>query len=161
MRVNTRDSDNPASFDDVAAIMRERGADPTAGSFSGSTGDIVMRLRELGIYKHKAWVGEVTDLLFGEAVRPRPSAHRRISDQQFEILTRAYVLCAAYGYTMEEVADYLRGKVGPDEMREHLLRGLALLDTVDQLAAADPSQIGAEVFTGGLSDAGETGTVDQ
>ena len=160
MRVNTRDSDNPASFDDVAAIMRERGADPTAGSFSGSTGDIVMRLRELGIYKHKAWVGEVSDLLFGEAVRPRPSAHRRISDHQFEMLTRAYVLCAAYGYTLDEIAAYLRGKIDRDEMREHLMRGLALLDTLDELAAADPAQIGPEVATS-LSDEGASGTVNE
>lgn len=139
--------------------MRERGTDPTAGSFSGSTGDIVMRLRELGIYKHKAWVGEVSDLLFGEAVRPRPSAHRRISDHQFEILTRSYVLCAAYGYTLEEIADYLRGKVQREEMREHLMRGLALLDTLDQLVDADPSQIGPEVVPNSPSGAVPPGTV--
>lgn len=160
MRVSTHDPEN-ASLDDVAAIMRERGADPTAGSFSGSTGDIVMRLRELGIYKHKAWVGEVADLLFGEAVRPRPSAHRRISDHQFDILTRAYVLCAAYGYTMEEVADYLRGKISQEQMREHLYRGLALVDTLDQLAEADPSQIGPEVTVVSLPDSGTSGTLDE
>lgn len=160
MRVSTHDPDN-ASLDDVAAIMRERGADPTAGSFSGSTGDIVMRLRELGIYKHKAWVGEVADLLFGEAVRPRPSAHRRISDHQFDILTRAYVLCAAYGYTMEEVADYLRGKIAKDQMLEHLYRGVALVDTLDQLAAADPSQIGPEVTVVSLPDSATSGTLDE
>ena len=161
MRVSAQDSENAPEFDDVAAIMRDRGSDPTAGSFSGSTGDIVMRLRELGIYKHKAWVGEVTDLLFGEAVRPRPSAHRRISDHQFEILCRAYVLCAAYGYTMEEVADYLRAKTGKDQMREHLLRGLALLDTVDQLVDADPSQIGPEVTVISLPDTGSSGTLTE
>ena len=160
MRVSTHDPDN-GSMDDVAAIMRERGADPTAGSFSGSTGDIVMRLRELGIYKHKAWVGEVADLLFGEAVRPRPSAHRRISDHQFDILTRAYVLCAAYGYTMEEVADYLRGKTSREQMREHLYRGLALVDTLDQLVEADPSQVGPEVSVVSLPDSPPSGTLDE
>jgi len=161
VRVSARDAENSAGFDDIAAIMRERGADPTAGSFSGSTGDIVMRLRELGIYKHKAWVGEVADLLFGEAVRPRPSAHRRISDHQFELLTRAYVLCAAYGYTMEEVAAYLRGRIDRDEMREHLLRGLALLDTLDEFAEADPTQIGPEVVSSIPAESGAPGAEDQ
>ncbi|MFZ4515942.1 MAG: hypothetical protein ACOYN3_06485 [Acidimicrobiia bacterium] len=152
MRISVQNSDDPAGFEDVTAIMRERGQDPTAGSFSGSTGDIVMRLRELGIYKHKAWVGEVADALFGEAVRPRPSAHRRVSDHQFEILCRAYVLCAAYGYSMEELAAYLHGRVSHDEVRAHLMRGLALLDTLDELAAADPSQIGPEVSVVSLPD---------
>lgn len=154
-------SEDPAGFEDVAAIMRDRGQDPTAGSFSGSTGDIVMRLRELGIYKHKAWVGEVADALFGEAVRPRPSAHRRISDHQFEILCRAYVLCAAYGYSMEELASYLHGHTSPAEIRDHLMRGLALLDTLDDLAAADPSQIGPEVNVVSLPDSEDSITLTE
>ena len=161
MRVSTEDQGPASDLNDVSAIMRERGSDPTAGSFSGSTGDIVMRLRELGIYKHKAWVGEVADMLFGEAVRPRPSAHRRISDHQFEILTRAYVLCAAYGYTMEEVAAYLRGQIPQAQMREHLMRGVALLDTVDQLMEIDPSQVGPEVSVVSLPDSGTSGTLDE
>lgn len=161
MRINVHNSEDPAGFEDVAAIMRDRGQDPTAGSFSGSTGDIVMRLRELGIYKHKAWVGEVADALFGEAVRPRPSAHRRISDHQFEILCRAYVLCAAYGYSMEELASYLHGHTSPAEIRDHLMRGLALLDTLDDLAAADPSQIGPEVNVVSLPDSEDSITLTE
>jgi hypothetical protein len=126
-------------FSDVAAIMRDRASDAVTGTSNaarGSTGDIVERLRELGIHKHKAWVGEVADMLFGEAVRPRPSAHRRINDEQFDVLCRAYVLCAAYGYTMEEVADYIHGRKSALEMRDHLHRGLALIDTLDELAPA-------------------------
>lgn len=122
---------------DVAAIMRDRGAArESATSFSGSTGDIVRRLKELGFHTaHKTQVGEIADLLFGTAVRPRPTAHRRISDDQFELLSRAYALCKAYGYTMEEIADYIRGDLDRAEIRAHLERGLALLDSVEQLAS--------------------------
>lgn len=121
---------------DVAAIMRDRGsAREAATTFSGSTGDIVRRLKELGFHTaHKTQVGEIADLLFGTAVRPRPTAHRRISDDQYELLSRAYALCKAYGYTMEEIAAYVRGEMSREEVRAHLERGLALLDSVEKLA---------------------------
>jgi len=122
---------------DVAAIMRDRGAArESSTSFSGSTGDIVRRLKELGFHTaHKTQVGEIADLLFGTAVRTRPTAHRRITDDQFELLSRAYALCKAYGYTMEEISAYIRGDLDRAEIRAHLERGLSLLDTVEQLAS--------------------------
>ena len=132
---------------DVAAIMRDRGTarDSSSTAFSGSTGDIVRRLKELGFHTaHKTQVGEVADMLFGTAVRPRPSAHRRISDEQFEVLSRVYALCKAYGYTVEELAQYLRGDLSREEIRAHLDRGLALLDTIEVLAAV-PGLVGDPV----------------
>jgi hypothetical protein len=62
---------------------------------------------------------------------------------------------------MEEVADYLRGKTSKEQMREHLYRGLALVDTLDQLAEADPSQIGPEVTVVSLPDSGDSGTLTE
>ena len=141
--VGTMNEDNFENEDhlgDVAAIMRDRGPAgraEQAGTFVGSTGDIVLRLRELGIYTHKARVGEVSDMLFGDNVRAREGAHRRISDEQFEILCRAFVLCAAYGYTMEELADFLAGRATGEQVRAHLERGLALLEALEEYAGLE------------------------
>jgi len=90
-------------------------------------------------------------MLFGPAVRPRPSAHRRISDEQFEVLSRTYALCKAYGYTVEELAEFLRGDLSREEIRAHLERGLALLDTIEELAAV-PGLVGAPVALRGPGD---------
>lgn len=122
---------------DVQQIMRERAigdVERSPGTFPGSTGDIVLRLRELGIYTHKARVGEVADMLFGDAARPHDGGHRRISDEQFEVMCRAFVLCAAYGYTMEEIADFIHGRMTKLKLRAHLERGVALIDALEEYA---------------------------
>ncbi len=108
---------------------------------SGSTGDIVIRLEKIGIHTHKAKVAEVSDLLFGDDVRSRPSAHRRIDDKQFEVLARAFLLYVNFSYEFEEIADFIKGKSSYDDILFRLKAGLVLIDEIaDQVGIAGPHE---------------------
>lgn len=108
-------------------------------NYSGSTGDVVNRLEKIGIHTHKAKVAEVADLLFGNDVRARPSAHRRIDDRQFEILARAFLLYVNFSYEFEEIADFLAGKATYDDVLFRLKAGLVLIDEIADQAGISTS----------------------
>ncbi len=101
-------------------------------NYSGSTGDVVSRLEKIGIHTHKAKVAEVADLLFGDDVRSRPSAHRRIDDRQFEILARAFLLYVNFSYEFEELAGFIKGKTSYDDILFRLKAGLVLIDEIGE-----------------------------
>lgn len=103
-------------------------------NYSGSTGDVVARLEKIGIHTHKAKVAEVADLLFGDDVRSRPSAHRRIDDRQFEILARAFLLYVNFSYEFEELAGFVRGTTNYDDILFRLKAGLVLIDEMGEHA---------------------------
>ena len=108
-------------------------------NYSGSTGDVVNRLEKIGIHTHKAKVAEVADLLFGNDVRARPSAHRRIDDRQFEILARAFLLYVNFSYEFEEIADFLAGKATYYDVLFRLKAGLVLIDEIADQAGISTS----------------------
>ncbi len=119
-------------------LTSRRGAPEQEQNNSGSTGDVVNRLEKIGIHTHKAKVAEVADLLFGGDVRTRPGAHRRIDDQQFEILARAFLLYVNFSYEFEEIADFINGKSSYDDVLFRLKAGLVLIDEIAEQAGISP-----------------------
>lgn len=121
-------------LEEIANRLTSRRGNQEEQNYSGSTGDVVTRLEKIGIHTHKAKVAEVADLLFGDDVRSRPSAHRRIDDQQFEILARAFLLYVNFSYEFEEIADFIKGRSSYDDVLFRLKAGLVLIDEIGEHA---------------------------
>jgi hypothetical protein len=131
----TMSEDISEDLEEIASrLTTRRSNNDQDQSNSGSTGDVVARLEKIGIHTHKAKVAEVADLLFGDDVRSRPSAHRRIDDRQFEILARAFLLYVNFSYEFEEIADFLKGKASYDDVLFRLKAGLVLIDEIAEQA---------------------------
>lgn len=121
-------------LEEIANKLTSRRGSAEEQNYSGSTGDVVARLEKIGIHTHKAKVAEVADLLFGDDVRSRPSAHRRIDDKQFEILARAFLLYVNFSYEFEELAGFVRGQISYDDILFRLKAGLVLIDEMGEHA---------------------------
>ncbi|HMS25054.1 MAG TPA: hypothetical protein PKB15_05130 [Acidimicrobiia bacterium] len=121
-------------LEEIASRLSSHRGAAEEQTYSGSTGDIVARLEKIGIHTHKAKVAEVADLLFGDDVRSRPSAHRRIDDRQFEILARAFLLYVNFSYEFEEIAGFIKGKTSYDDILFRLKAGLVLIDEIGENA---------------------------
>lgn len=126
-------------LEEIASRLTSRRTAPEDQNYSGSTGDVVVRLEKIGIHTHKAKIAEVADLLFGNEVRSSPSAHRRIDDNQFEILARAFLLYVNFSYEFEEIADFIKGSATYDDVLFRLKAGLVLIDEIaDQAGVPTP-----------------------
>ena len=119
-------------LEEIASRLTSHRGNAEEQNYSGSTGDVVSRLEKIGIHTHKAKVAEVADLLFGDDVRSRPSAHRRIDDTQFEILARAFLLYVNFSYEFEEIAGFIKGESSYDEILFRLKAGLVLIDEIGE-----------------------------
>ena len=119
-------------LEEIASRLTPHRGNAEEQNYSGSTGDVVTRLEKIGIHTHKAKVAEVADLLFGDDVRSRPSAHRRIDDRQFEILARAFLLYVNFSYEFEEIAGFIKGETSYDDILFRLKAGLVLIDEIGE-----------------------------
>lgn len=133
-------------LEEIASRLTSRRESADEQNYSGSTGDVVTRLEKIGIHTHKAKVAEVADLLFGDDVRSRPSAHRRIDDRQFEILARAFLLYVNFSYEFEEIAAFIKGQTSYDDVLFRLKAGLVLIDEIGEQAGV-PTPLSAPVPT--------------
>ena len=123
---------------DIASKLSSRRSTVAEDNYSGSTGDVVIRLEKIGIHTHKAKVAEVADLLFEGEVRVSPNAHRRINDKQFEVLARAFLLYVNFSYEFEEIADFISNRSTYDEIRFRLKAGLVLIDEIAEASGVVP-----------------------
>jgi hypothetical protein len=123
---------------DIASKLSSRRSTVAEDNYSGSTGDVVIRLEKIGIHTHKAKVAEVADLLFEGEVRVSPNAHRRINDKQFEVLARAFLLYVNFSYEFEEIADFISNRSTYDEILFRLKAGLVLIDEIAEASGVVP-----------------------
>ena len=123
---------------DIASKLSSRRSTVAEDNYSGSTGDVVIRLEKIGIHTHKAKVAEVADLLFEGEVRVSPNAHRRINDKQFEVLARAFLLYVNFSYEFEEIADFISNRYTYDEILFRLKAGLVLIDEIAEASGVVP-----------------------
>ena len=125
---------------------RARATRPLAGpdDATASPREVAERLARIGVHTDATRVAEVATILFlADDARSSRPVRRPISDRQFEILARAFLLHHNFHYEFEELAQFIQGRISYDEILHRLKAGLQLVERVvpEPVDRADPGRV--------------------